>query len=85
MPKWWPSSRWNQAAIALFGSAIASVCVFEYANASLFEQAVRYAPRDGQDELAAFMGALEISFWTFIGLCTCLYAIQRFLDKRQDS
>jgi hypothetical protein len=52
-------------------------------NNRLFAQYAREAPYDGQDGLAALMGALEVSMWTLIGMFVGLYLLQRFLTKNR--
>ena len=84
MLKRWPTSRWIQAALSFVGSLVASICVFISTNNSLFKQYARENPHDGQDGLAAFMGALEIAALVLVLTFVALYAIQRFLTKARD-
>ena len=53
----WPKSRWMQAAIALIGAVVASVCVFIWTNNTYFERYAGQYPHDGQDGLGAMMDA----------------------------
>lgn len=75
----WPKSRWAQAAIALIGAVVASICAFIWTNNTHFERYARQYPQDGQDGLAALNGAFYASGWTFIGVSIGLFVLQRII------
>jgi hypothetical protein len=79
----WPESRWNQGWISFAAAMITAILVFHRTEHVLFEQAAREAPYDGQDGLSAFMGALQVSSITLIGVFVVVFAIQRAITNAQ--
>jgi hypothetical protein len=79
MLKWWPKSLWIQAIISLVGALIASASVFAHENSNLFQQYAKDAPHDGQDGLAALVGAGEAALAAFCGVFLFSLILQRFL------
>ncbi len=75
----WPTSRFGQAMIAIAVAVPIAFEVFVRTESGLFRQYAREAPYDGQDGLAAFMGALHIGFYSFVGASVGLFVIQRVI------
>jgi hypothetical protein len=69
----WPKSRLTQASISLAASIVGAVVAFHFENDSLLRQYVREAPHDGQDGLAALMGAVGAAVVTFC--CIFLFSL----------
>jgi hypothetical protein len=78
MPKW-PKSVWTQLLLSFAVSAAGAVFAFYWENNHLFAQYAREAPHDGQDGLAAFMGAAGAAVSAFCGVFLFTLILQRFL------
>jgi hypothetical protein len=75
----WPKPLWTQILISLAASAGSSVFAFSWENKHLFAQYAREAPHDGQDGLAAFMGAAGAALAAFCGVFLFSLIAQRLL------
>jgi hypothetical protein len=73
----WPGTRWEQGWISFIVALAFAYLVFVRTEDSLFKQAVKEAPYDGQDGLSAFMGALHSGFFALIGAFVISFCIQR--------
>ncbi|HSY37483.1 MAG TPA: hypothetical protein VK814_17150 [Acidobacteriaceae bacterium] len=78
MPKW-PKALWTQLLVSLATSAASAVLAFYWENNHLFAQYAREAPHDGQDGLAAFMGAAGAGLATFCGVFLFSLILQRIM------
>lgn len=78
MPRW-PKSLWPQLLISFAASAVSAVLAFSWENKHLFAQYAREAPHDGQDGLAAFMGAAGSALVAFCGIFLFSLLLQRYL------
>jgi hypothetical protein len=77
----WPTSRWGQGWIAFVVAGITAYLVFVRTENVLFEQYAKQSPYDGQDGMAAFMGALQAGGLTIIGVFIALFVIQRAITS----
>lgn len=75
----WPTSVWNQVLISFAASVGGAALAFHWEQENLFAQYAREAPHDGQDGLAAFMGAIGIAIVTFFGVLLFTLILQRAL------
>jgi hypothetical protein len=78
MPKW-PKLLWTQLLVSFAVSAVGAVLAFYLENNYLFAQYAREAPHDGQDGLAALMGAAGAAVAAFCGVFFFTLILQRFL------
>jgi hypothetical protein len=78
MPKW-PISAWSHVLISLAASVGAAILAFYLGEKHLFTQYARETPHDGQDGLAAFMGAIGVALVTFCGVFLFSLILQRLL------
>jgi hypothetical protein len=81
----WPISRWNQGLISLVVAAVSAYIVFVRTESALFERYAKEAPYDGQDGLSAFMGALQASLLTLVGVLLALYVVQRLVTATRSA
>ncbi len=65
--------------ISLAASAGSAVLAFLWEEKRLFAQYAREAPYDGQDGLAAFMGAIGAALVAFCGVLLFSLILQRLL------
>ncbi|WP_103933746.1 hypothetical protein [Bryocella elongata] len=77
----WPRSGWAHAGVAVVVGSLACAAAFGPLEQHYLAEAVREAPHDGQDGLAAFAGAMEACVAIWLLVAGVVFVVQRLLTR----